>query len=232
MEGSYHSAAKLAKRKLAAVRGLRARSRLAAWVAWLSISVLNPESRRNGWPVGVGRPEVARSPGFGQRPTPRLNPLGNRTWMRKHPGNGATPRSRWPQLFTRPSHEVKNFSGLAVPHFSPARLFWRIRDLASRLPMSNVVAKPEQANCRWDPERLRRASRHGGKWKMFGVYEVVMAVLLLFPWLLVSTVGVGAMRAKVASVARSRRERARPGRRTMPRVLHRRPLEVRSGESA
>jgi hypothetical protein len=67
---------------------------------------------------------------------------------------------------------------------------------------------------------------------MIGVYEVVMAALLLFPWLLVSTVGVGAMWTRVASLARSRGERDRPGRRPMPRVPYRRVLELRNGESA
>jgi hypothetical protein len=67
---------------------------------------------------------------------------------------------------------------------------------------------------------------------MIGVYEVVMVVRLLFPWLLVSTVGVGAMWTKVASLARSRGERERPGRRPMPQVLSRRVLELRNGESA
>jgi hypothetical protein len=67
---------------------------------------------------------------------------------------------------------------------------------------------------------------------MIGVYEVVMAVLLLFPWLLVSTVGVGAMWTKVASLARSRGERERPGRRPRSRLPYRRILALRNGESA
>jgi hypothetical protein len=67
---------------------------------------------------------------------------------------------------------------------------------------------------------------------MIGVYEVVMALLLLFPWLLVSTVVVGAMWTKVSSMARGRYQREGRGRRTMPWAPHRRPLELSGGESA
>jgi len=72
---------------------------------------------------------------------------------------------------------------------------------------------------------------------MVGVYEVVMVVLLLFPWFLVLTMVVGAMWAKVSSVTRGRNVREGRELRATPGALHRRPLafsggESRSGESA
>jgi hypothetical protein len=56
---------------------------------------------------------------------------------------------------------------------------------------------------------------------MVGVYEVVMAVLLLFPWFLVLTTVVGVTWTRVSSVARG--HSARQGRelRATPWALHR-----------
>jgi len=72
---------------------------------------------------------------------------------------------------------------------------------------------------------------------MVGAYEVVMSVLLLFPWFLVLTTVVGAMWTRVSSVAGGRKARKGRELRAAPWALRRRPLEFsgaesRSGESA
>lgn len=63
---------------------------------------------------------------------------------------------------------------------------------------------------------------------MIGVYGVVMAVILLFPWLLVSAIGIGSMWATVSSIARDRRERERSRECTMPQGVGRLFLDASS----
>jgi len=67
---------------------------------------------------------------------------------------------------------------------------------------------------------------------MIGVYGVVMALLLLFPWFLVSIVVVGAMWANVSSVVGNRSAGERRGRQAARWAHLPPPIELRSGESA
>ena len=67
---------------------------------------------------------------------------------------------------------------------------------------------------------------------MIGVYEVVMALLLAFPWFLVSTMVVGAMWAKVSSFVKDRSTCQPRARRAMRWAHVRQPIEIRGGKSA
>lgn len=66
---------------------------------------------------------------------------------------------------------------------------------------------------------------------MIGVYEVVMTVLLLFPWVLVGTVVVGATWSKASSAIRRRAMGDRRGRPAMPWASLRPAIHIRSGET-